>query len=365
MQVCGIVAEYNPFHTGHAYQLAAARAAGAERIVVVMSGQFVQRGGIACLDKWQRAKAAIAAGADLVLELPVSFATASAERFAFGAVSVLEKLGCVTMLHCGSECGDADLLRQTAERLETLHIFPWLAGGLSYPAARRKAMAEEYGEEAAALLDQPNNILAIEYQKAILRMGAEMELHTILRAGASHDGAPREKFSSAGWIRHTWETEGSDAVAEYLPGGVPEGFRPANGLEQATLYRLSTLSKAGFAALPDVNEGLENRLYRAARTARSLSEFYEKVQTRRYPQARIRRIAAAAVLSIRATDRPAEPASARVLACGEGGYPILRAAKKAGRIFCSGDSRLLASADPYEAALERRSVRLFSLAREA
>lgn len=364
MRVCGIISEYNPFHTGHAYQLAAARAAGAEKIVVVMSGQFVQRGMTACLDKWQRANAAIAAGADLVLELPVSFAAASAERFAAGGVSVLRKLGCVSMLHCGSECGDAALLRDTARNLDRLELSGWLKQGLSYPAALRRAMEEQYGEAAARLLDTPNNILAIEYQRAIDRLGGGITLYTVPRAGAAHDGAPAGGYASASWIRRTWAEKGSSAVAEYLPYTPPTGFRAENGLEQAALYRLSTLSKAGFAALPDVNEGLENRLYRAAKTADTLEGFCTAVQTRRYPLARIRRIVTAALLGIRAEERPAEPVSARVLAVAEGGYEILRSAKREKKIFCSGDTRLLSAADPYETALERRSVRLFSLAKE-
>ncbi len=362
MQVYGIIAEYNPFHTGHAHQIAAARADGAERVVVVMSGQFVQRGAPACADKWERAQAAVSSGADLVLELPASFAVASAERFAFGGVSLLQKLGCVTALHCGSECGDADALADLAAKLENLEISTYLKEGLSYPAARRKAVAEAYGEETARLLDTPNNILAISYASAIRRLDEPFALKTIPRIGGGHDKSPKNGYASAGWIRKTWEAKGLDAVAEYLPYREYTAFCPKNGLEQACLYRLATMSEPEFAALPDVNEGLEHRLYAAARAAKSLEEFYHAAQSKRYPQARIRRIVTTALLGIRANERPDDVKSARILACGEGGYDILRAAKQTGEIFCSGDSRLLANADPYESGLERRSTRVYELA---
>ena len=186
--VAGIVAEYNPFHNGHAHLIEAARAAGATHIVAVMSGSFVQRGGPACAPKTVRANAAVACGADLVLELPLPYAMATAERFAAGAVGILGGLGCVDVLAFGSECGDIDLLAKAAGAVLAPYCGEYtknlLDTGVTYARARQKAVEELYGPEVAEVLSSPNNTLAVEYLKQISLQELRIAPFTIPRAGA-------------------------------------------------------------------------------------------------------------------------------------------------------------------------------------
>ena len=193
MKVNGIVAEYNPFHNGHKYLLTeSARKTGADYTVVVMSGDFVQRGAPAITDKFSRAQMALACGADLVLELPALYAAASAEFFAEGAVALFNGLNVVTDLCFGSECGDVSILRQIAEILAeepeaySLSLKQYLRQGLSYPNARNEALIQNYPflGHHKNVFSSPNNILGIEYIKAILRSGSSLHPVTVLRTGA-------------------------------------------------------------------------------------------------------------------------------------------------------------------------------------
>ena len=165
MQTAAVIAEYNPFHNGHAYQLTQLRLAGATHIVVVMSGNFVQRGGPAIFEKRLRAAAALHTGADLILELPLPYAMATAERFAFGAVSLVAACGCVDLLYFGSECGSLPLLEQTAQALENPClpnlIAPYLAQGLPFAAARSRALGQGFYPPMAQVLEGPNKTQAL------------------------------------------------------------------------------------------------------------------------------------------------------------------------------------------------------------
>ena len=178
MSAAGIVAEYNPLHTGHFYHITQTRK-HADGLVVVMSGNTVQRGGPAFFSKWDRARAAVLSGADLVLELPAVWASAPAERFAAGAVQILAGCGCVDMISCGSEAGDAHLLQQAADAVRQAECSPAITGllktGITYAAAREQAVRGLYGDRVADLLHSPNNILAIEYLKANAGLTHPME----------------------------------------------------------------------------------------------------------------------------------------------------------------------------------------------
>ena len=205
MKTYGIVAEFNPFHKGHEYLIKEGRKDGAEGIVCVMSGNFVQRGEPAVCSKWRRAEMALNCGADLVLELPVMWAVASAERFAAGAVSLMDGTGCVDKLLFGCEESRADELFSAAslclsdEYGEALKDF--LSQGLSFPAAREKAVLSVSGERNARVLKTPNNILGVEYCKAILTLGSNLGAVCVNRKGAAHDSAGTDdEISSASAI---------------------------------------------------------------------------------------------------------------------------------------------------------------------
>lgn len=285
MKVTGIIAEYNPFHKGHAYHIQKAKElTQADYLVVVMSGDFTQRGTPALLDKYSRARMALACGADLVLELPVRFACASAEFFAGGAVSLLHQLGVVDALCFGSECGDIEKLQKAAAALskaEASEIYgntlrEGLRGGLSFPAARAKAMG--YGEdEAGSLLALPNNILGIEYCRALLGLQSAIRPVTLLRKGAGYHDAQihGEKdcssgFSSAFAIRHALQKGGGFAdICGSLPEETREiwqsGLREGGTVSEKDFspllrYRLLLEEENGFSSYADVTPDFSDRL---------------------------------------------------------------------------------------------------------
>ena len=302
MQVCGIVAEYNPFHTGHAYQIAQARKLGATHVVAVMSGNFVQRGEPALMDKWTRARAAVLGGADLVVELPVPYAMSVAERFSLGAVKLLQELQVDTICF-GSECGDIEKLYAAADALlsqKTDALIPQLLqSGVTYSVAKQKALEQLYGAELASLMSHPNNVLGIEYIIAIKQLQAGIVPQTVARVGASHDSSILGEFCSASALRDLLKQQDLERAQKYIPTNCLSLYREAisNGnlfeasrLDDVVLSYLRRLSLADLANLPDVSEGLENRIYNAVRTGKSLQEVLLQIKTKRYTLARIRRI---------------------------------------------------------------------------
>ena len=192
MNVCGIICEYNPFHNGHKFHIEQTRKLfGATHIVAVMSGNFVQRGDLAIIDKYKRTETALKNGVDLVIELPVQYSLASAEQFAQGAVYLLDKLGCVNILSFGSECGDIELLKETAKAVKEYQqsdeLKKAIDKGLTYPLALKKIIEEKYSESLSDPLNYPNNTLAIEYINAIDKIGSSIEPVTLKRKTALHD----------------------------------------------------------------------------------------------------------------------------------------------------------------------------------
>ena len=326
VNVVGIVAEYNPFHTGHAFHLAETRRRLGEcTAVVVMSGHFVQRGECAVFDKWTRARAALEGGADLVLELPTVWAAASAERFAWGAVNILREAG-ADALSFGSESGDEHGLREVAACLDRTEFHAglrrFLDRGLPFAACRQAAVRELMGEAPAALLSGPNDNLGVEYLKAARRLGWEPEAVAIPRRGAGHDGGCHPDHPSASWLR------------ERIVSGELEAENPADMMtgQRWMLAALRRMDESGFAALPDCGEGLSHRFFRAARQGRTLDEVYALVKTRRYAHARIRRAALWGALGLTERDRPDAPPYLRVLGAGERGRALLRELKKTARL---------------------------------
>ena len=347
MRIAGIIAEYDPFHNGHATHIAATRSkngGNATHIVAVISGNFTQRGEPALLNKFRRAEMALACGADLVLELPIPWAMAPAESFAAGGVAVLNALGCVDMLSFGSECGDSTTLKKLAELskhpLYQSALKVELENGISYAAAGQKAAAEILGEEAAKHLASPNNTLGIEYMRAIAAQGADWDVFTVRRQGAMHDEiVPKDAFASASLLREMVRKDNLCLVNAYMPKEAAdilltacqsgETTTQASHLECALLAHLRRLSVKEYSHLPWLSEGLENRLYRESRTATDYSSLLNAVKTRRYPMARLRRVLWASLIGLTSADTIGLPPYIRVLGMNERGREILAAASPA------------------------------------
>ena len=344
-EVIGVAAEFNPFHKGHEHFLQESRRAAGEdaAVVCVMSGCFVQRGEPAIFAPHARGEMAVRAGADLVLELPVPWAMASAEGFARGAVGLLSSLGVVTHLSFGSESGDLPALERLADALLEPDFSPALAsrpreGGQSYAAARQALLEERLGPAARAL-GSPNNILAVEYLKALRELQSPLRPMTVRRAGAAHDApapagnaAAGETFWSASALRTAlWAGEDVSAALplpcrEILAREHTSGRGPADPeqLEIALLSRLRCLPETAFAALPDAGEGLENRLCRAARREASLEELLAAAKTKGYALSRLRRMCWGAALGLTRELGAGTPPYARVLAANARGCALLR-----------------------------------------
>ncbi|WP_312942909.1 nucleotidyltransferase family protein [Oscillibacter sp.] len=343
METAGIIVEYNPVHSGHIWQIDQTRRALGEdaAIVCCMSGCWVQSAAPAIADKWLRARLAVMGGADLVLELPTMWAVSSAETFALGGVSLLMATGVVKHLSFGSECGEIEGLQAVAKCLNSreyeAELRRFLDRGLPFAVCRQAAVTELAGAESGALLATPNNNLGIEYLRAALRLGADLQPMTVRREGAGYHEAASPQgspFISATQARR-WIAGGEwERAAPYLVPGERELLQSAqlalpplsNSVERAFLSRLRTMTAADWAELPDsaLSEGLPDRLVRAGRQALSLEEFYELAKTKRYTHARLRRLALWAFLGLRAQDRPNIPPYLRVLAAGERGRVLLR-----------------------------------------
>lgn len=338
MNVYGAICEFNPFHNGHKYFLEQMRILGATHIAVCMSGSFTQRGEPAVIGKYDRVRAALSNGADLVLELPVSFACAGAERFALGGVSILDSLGCVDTLSFGSESGDTAALINTARLLYSQDfsdsLRKHLSQGMTFASAREQAVKELCGESAAALLRDANNILGIEYIKALINTDSKIKPLAVKRRGSAHDSSIASgNIASASFIREGIYS-GAD-ISPYVPENtvgflrsesIPEINR-MKSIEGALLYRLRTMSVDDLSALPDISEGLHNRLYSAVRDSVSVEEILRKTKCKRYTMARIRRCLMYALLYMTKEGLPKKPSYIRALGFNARGREILRAAR--------------------------------------
>lgn len=344
----GIIAEYNPFHNGHLYHLNQTRALFPDcPVVVVMSGHFVQRGEPAVADKWTRAKSAVLCGADLVIELPVLYASQSAELFAGGAVAILKACGIIDHLVFGSESGDIHALTASARKLtekgsqlDTL-LRNHLKRGTSYARARSAAM-EEIGISPA---HQPNDILGIEYIRQILLQEAEILPHCIPRRGNDHNSLRLEgEFASATAIRQQLrgQTEQSkDNVWEkispsLLPASVFEILKEKRPLFSEDFFELIRYTilrdQASLSEIFEIEEGLEHLIYRSALSCSSFSELSSAIKSKRYTLSRVRRILYNILLDIKKTSMQIVRTSEeipyiRILAFNERGRTCLKEMK--------------------------------------
>lgn len=308
MKITGLITEYNPFHNGHQYHIEKAKElTGADKIIVVMSGNFVQRGAPALLPKHLRAEMALKAGADLVIELPVFYASASAEFFAHGAVSLLHALHCVDTLCFGSECGDLSLLKKAADTMvDESPVYQsilqkYLRSGNPFPLARQKACADfTKDEQIASVLGQPNNILGIEYIKALLRLNSSIAPTTITRIGSGyHETDLDKKFSSASAIRKEILT-GSDiqTLQDHVPEAVLQLLKdnyqirfPVNADDFSFLlkYRLLCETAETLTRYLDVSVELANRIIRYRNQLIHFEQFCQLLKTKELTYTRISR----------------------------------------------------------------------------
>ena len=334
MKICGIIAEYDPFHTGHGRQIEEVRnILGHDcAVIVAMSGNWTQRGGPALVDKHTRAHMALIGGADLVLELPLPWAISSAEGFARGGVAVLNATGVVTHLCFGSECGALAPLAHAAQVLDSEeyfnHLHTGLDQGLSFPAARQQAAQQLIGANADCL-SLPNNNLGVEYLRALTRLNSSITPITIQRKGTGHGQTPAGGFASASWLRQQISAGNREDISSYLLPEAHALLRKApladySRAERAILYQLRQMSPDELAALPDCGEGLSNRLYQAIRQGNSPDEILTLVKTKRYTHARLRRILLWAFLGLTADDRPEAPHYLRALGMNSTGRTLLR-----------------------------------------
>lgn len=315
MKTLGIITEYNPFHKGHAYMIEEAKKkAGADRVVVVMSGSFVQRGEPAIFDKWTRTEAALRNGVDLVLELPVLFAAANAETFARAAVRILEESGIVDVLCFGSESGDLHAMQEAARLMEneTEEFQNLLKGqldeGLSYPVARAKAL-ETVSHISSEILSRPNHILGLEYLKALDRFHCTMEPMTIKREGDYNSPSLTAGFASAAAIRKALAENRSTEAMTQLPENVHDIYNKALSLGTAPVfleelapalhYKLRMSSADEIKEIAEVVEGLENRILHSIDSCYEMKDIIDFVKTKRYTRTKIQRILLHILLDIK------------------------------------------------------------------
>ena len=329
----GIVAEFNPFHNGHKYLLQTAKALSSESVVVVMSGAFVQRGSIAVTDKLTRAKAALLNGADLVIELPVTFSHNTAQKFASGAISMLNATGVIDTLAFGSECGSTKALCDAAELLcnepaqVSKKIKEMMNCGISYPAARSNAYKEHI---KSSVLDTPNDILAVEYIRAIYELNAKIKPIAITRTGVEHDSnAVSENIASASELRRKIKSsEACDAFMPYTDFDVYD----ESLIDTAVISKLRLMSADELKEINEVSEGLENKFIAEAMNVSTVSELLTAVKSKRYTLSRIRRIVYSSLLNLTKDVCNLPPSYIRILGMNENGKALLKEMKKTTRL---------------------------------
>ncbi|MCL2398543.1 MAG: nucleotidyltransferase family protein [Defluviitaleaceae bacterium] len=300
MKSLGIIVEYNPFHNGHSSHLANSKEInGCKKVVAIMSGNFVQRGEPAICDKWQRTKMALQAGIDLVIELPLYYATSSAGYFAKGAVTLLDKLGFIDCMCFGSEWANIDTLKECAQAISKEdedfknNIYKYLKLGLSYPAARAKAI-ESFLPNLYGFPDAPNNILGIEYIKALLELNSNIEPTTVLRSpGSAKDiraDIKKEKNALSNMPSYSWDIL-KDSLSIY-------GAADIDYLSPILQYILKTGSAKEIQSFVDVSEVLANRIIKCAKNNGLISEILLAAKNKSYTYLRLQRAVLHIILGI-------------------------------------------------------------------
>ena len=326
MKVAAVISEFNPFHNGHKYLIEKIKSEHADCVVAIMSGNFVQRGEIAIIDKYERAKAALQGGCDLVVELPTVFALSSAERFAKGGVQIADALN-ADILCFGAENEDVTKLTQIADTFSDEDFKTALKDNLSngdyYAKAVSKAIEQTLSKEHSDMLSGANNTLGVEYIKAL--KSTNISPVAIKRLGAQHDSdITFENISSATNIRNLIKS--NENYSDFTDILIPD-YTDMKELETAILYKLRTMSKDEIENLPDVSEGLHNRIFECARNSNSLNEFYDNLKTKRYTLSRLRRIVMCAILGITKELNSYDTQYVRVLGMNKVGATLLKNCK--------------------------------------
>lgn len=320
--VVGIIAEYNPFHNGHAYHLEKAKElAKADYVIAVISGNFVQRGNVSLINKWDKANMALAEGADLVIELPTVYSISSAENFAYGAIKILNSLNIVDYIAFGTELDDinildkcADILYREPQKFVNL-LNHELSKGLSFPKARENALLMYLNDirTYSNVLSSPNNILAIEYLKALKKLRSHITPISIKRKNAGYNDLEiTNNFASATAIRKKIIDNKPAGLSKLMPANsyrilynsIQKGHfvKDIKSFEKEILYVLRKMSIKEISNLPDVSEGLEHAIKNAADSCNTIEEFMNIIKTKRYTNTRIQRILLYALLGITKDD---------------------------------------------------------------
>ncbi len=335
MQRIGIIAEFNPLHSGHKYLIDTAKTQG--EVVCAISSNFVQRGDTALCEKRVRTQMALNCGADLILEIPVCYSMSTAQNFALGGVSALLAVGCNTLMF-GSEVGEIEPLLKTADILGTTEFKEKLSQNLTNGttfAKARQLSAEQCGAPKN-ILSGANNSLAIEYILTVKSLGAEMLFKTVKRQGVSHDSnSTKDGFTSASLLRENILNDNLDFAKNYMPKNCFEllsNISDIKSIENAILAILRTRTIEDLKQLPDISEGLENKLFSAIKTATSLEELYANIKVKRYTLARIRRLVLNAVLGIEDLLFLKTPPYIRILGINKCGEEIIKSCAKTSKI---------------------------------
>ena len=364
MKIAGIVAEFNPFHNGHKHLLNAVRNAGYTHIIVVMSGDFVQRGEPAICDKWQRAKAALNNGADLVVELPVSYCLSGAETFAKRSVQILENLGADTIAF-GCECDDKDLLircAKSAAKYSTSNDVKELTNtGIPYPSAIQKIIEKYEGQDIASILNGANNILAVEYIK---NLSDNTDFLPIKRLGTLHDdNKTHGNIASASKIRELLKE--NNYASDFVPCAY-DNFSDFSKLENSIFLKIRSISKDELLCYNDMTDELSDRFVNAIKASTNYSQFLDNVKTKRYTLARIKRICLCILLGITRTDTQSNFEYIRVLGMNDNGKEVLSDLSKDCPYVNTSLSSLSKISDKakHQANLESNSADIFSFITE-
>lgn len=382
MKITGIISEYNPLHNGHLYHIEKTRENGATHIAAVMSGNYVQRGETAVMDKFKRAQLAVKNGIDLVIEIPVVYSLAAAEFYAKGAVYLLDALGCVDELSFGSEVGSIEEIEQASEFAwecqQSPELEELLKNGMSYPNAINNMILSKHGRKLgnriSDILASSNNILAVEYLKAIRYFGSDIKPFTIHRKSVAHDSMKvLGNTASAAYIRKCIEEKTDffglvpDVVYNACQNALASGEKAdIKNLERILIYKLRTISAEELREVPDVGQGLENRILECA-PIENIEDILKNIKTKRYTMARIKRILFNMLIGIKKSDLEILPPYIRVLAVNERGRDILSKAKETSKIpLATSLAKLAKSSDNAKrfAEIEASASDIYALSQE-
>lgn len=346
MVISAIICEYNPFHNGHKYQIAQTYKNGATHIVAIMSGNFTQRGTPSIISKHAKTEIALKNGCDLVLEIPTPYVISNAEKFAFGAIFILNAMGCINFLSFGCENNNINDLQKIADISDSDKVIfltkKYLKKGISFVAARCNAIKEIYDENFARIISLPNNILAIEYIKNLKKLNSNIKTLALLRKSCNHNGNfTADNYANSSLLRKMI-FENDNNFKKFVPKNIYESLKkeiknasaPASLLncERAILSKLRCMEAKDFLQIADVSEGLENKIYKAIQNSTSLTEVYNKIKTKRYTNARIQRIITSSFLEINKDFFNFFPPYIKILGFNQKGKEILTTLKQTSKL---------------------------------